>query len=156
MKTGVMRGAAVVAAALWIGTSGCATTRYMGPLDAGRADGPVTDASPPNYPSILPKIVAVTPTDVVMAYPGGARQLLPKNSSYVQVETSYGIGALEGFLGGAAIGLAAGAAGSTGCSSDSCTGAALALTALITGAFGALYGVVVGQTTTYVFAPTRP
>ena len=152
MKTDAMRAAAVVAAALWIGASGCATTRYMGPLDAGGADAAARNA----YPPILPKIVAVTPTDVVLAYPGGGRQLLPKNSSYVQVETSYGIGALEGFLGGAAIGLAAGAAGSSECSSDTCTGAALALSALVTGAFGALYGVVVGQTTTYVFAPTRP
>ena len=162
LKPTEMKAAAFLAATLWIWTSGCATTRYMGRLDfpserpsptpSGRASVPAKD----DYPATLPKIVAATPTDVVLECPGGGRQLLPRNSTYVQVDTSYGMGALEGFLGGAAIGLAAGAVGSTGCSSDACSGAAIGLSALVSGAFGALYGVWVGQKTTYVFAPWPP
>jgi hypothetical protein len=163
-----MRAGATLAAAIWFATSvasaGCATTRYMGPLDivpdpprvapaaTGHSAAPVKD----DYPACLPKIIAVTPTQVVFGYPGSTPQLLPRNSTYVQEQTNYGVGALEGFLGGAAIGAVAGAIGAKGCSSGSCAGAAIALTALVSGALGALYGVVVGQKTTYVFAPSPP
>jgi hypothetical protein len=146
--------------------TGCATTEYMGPLDHQTDDVSVpsepTAASPNvkapprqprSYPPFLPKVVDVAATTVTLQHPGGGREVVPRDSTYTQVETSAGIGAVEGLFWGAALG--AGAAGA-GCSRGGCNAAgAVALAAVVAG-IGALYGAMRGQTTTYVFAPQWP
>jgi hypothetical protein len=144
------RAALIVLIPAIVAGSGCSTTKYLGPLDV------VSPASPP-YPASVPRVVAVPPgPNAMIAYPGGTPWAIPKDSQYVREEISYGLGALEGGLGGALIGLAAGATSTPACSSDGCAAGALIGSALLGAALGALYGVVVGHKTTYVLGPNKP
>jgi len=147
MQRGWLHSATLAATLITVLIGGCSTTRYLGPMNV------VTPISS-SYPSDLPRVVSVSGTQAVLAYPGGGTQLVASDSSYVQMETRPGLGALEGFLGGAAVGAAAVAADSSSCSGGDCT-TALLVGPLISGAIGAIYGAMVGHKTTYILGP-RP
>lgn len=86
----------------------------------------------------------------VLGYPGGGTEVVSTDSTYSQLEVSAGLGAFEGFLGGAAVGAAAGV---SGCSNGGDCAAAVIVGTMLAGAIGALYGAMVGHKTTYVLGP---
>jgi hypothetical protein len=145
MRIRWLHATASVAALVALLTGGCTVTRYLGPLDI------VTPVSR-SYPSNVPRVLSVSGTNAVLGYPGGGTEIVATDSTYVQVEVSAGLGAFEGFLGGAALGVTAVAASSSSCSGDDCT-AALIIAPLLMGAIGALYGAMVGHKTTYTLGP---
>ena len=147
MQRGWLRSATLAVTLVTALAGGCSTTRYLGPMNV------VTPAGA-SYPADLPRVLSVSGTQAVLGYPGGGTQLVASDSSYVQIETSPGLGALEGFLGGAAVGAGAVAAKSSDCSGGDCT-AALIVMPLISGAVGAIYGAIAGHKTTYILGP-RP
>jgi hypothetical protein len=142
-----LHSATAVAALVAVSLGGCSTTRYLGPLNA------VTPVSR-SYPSNVPRVLSVSGNQAVLGYPGGGTEVVSADGTYVQLETNAGLGALEGFLGGAAVGAAAVAAGSSSCTGGDCT-AALIVGPLLMGAIGALYGAVVGPKKTNVLGPHR-
>jgi hypothetical protein len=138
-----LQSATIATGVIALSLSGCSTTRYLGPLNA------VTPVSR-SYPANVPRVLSVSGNQAVLGYPGGGTGVVSANSTYVQVETSAGLGAFEGFLVGAALG---GAAGAGGCSSGGDCAGAVVIGTVLMGALGALCGAMVGHRTTYVLGP---
>jgi len=168
-----MRTSSATAIALAVSLSGCASTQYMGrvprPSPEGSADvsdeprEPVVPLRRTGDPSGDPRLVAVTPSGTIFDLGNGNRLLVPNGNEYNVVEKHPGTGAIEGLLMGAIAGLVIGGivVAKNDCSSwGGCVTSVpgvFALSGLLGGAVGALYGAAVGHTTTYHWGrfPTR-
>jgi hypothetical protein len=155
-----------IAAIAVCGVTGCTTTRQVWPpptpatVPAAHSLVPMRHPQPKpgppgesELPEDVPRVASASPAGLELAYPSGARALLPPGESLFVVRTNAGMGAAEGAAGGLLLSLVAAVrvADDARCESGSDCTAAAVVSVIIGTALGALFGVLRGHTTTYVY-----